>query len=201
MYVCGASDGTVTVCTLRDDGHWDKQKLSAHKGGVNAVSWGPDVKTGALLASASSITNLTIPRRFVSAGCDHTIRIWQQSNDDGTWTDISVSCFNHQDHSHQDWVRDVCWAPSLGLPANTIASCSDDKTVILWYEGVDGMWSKGRILKFDSGVWRVSWSVNGNVLAVSQGDQKVSLWKESAEGEWKRVSTDITATDASQQQS
>lgn len=25
---------------------------------------------------------------------------------------------------HSDWVRDVAWAPSIGLPRNIIASCS-----------------------------------------------------------------------------
>lgn len=25
---------------------------------------------------------------------------------------------------HSDWVRDVAWAPSIGLPRSTIASCS-----------------------------------------------------------------------------
>ena len=92
--------------------------------------------------------------------------------------------------SHDDWVRDVAWAPSLGLPSNTIASASEDRSVALWYEGGNGEWSKGQVLRFDSGVWRVSWSVNGNVLAVSQGDQKVSLWKETGEGQWKQVSTE-----------
>ena len=25
---------------------------------------------------------------------------------------------------HSDWVRDVAWAPNVGLPVSTIASCS-----------------------------------------------------------------------------
>ena len=25
---------------------------------------------------------------------------------------------------HTDWVRDVAWAPNIGLPSSTIASCS-----------------------------------------------------------------------------
>ena len=25
---------------------------------------------------------------------------------------------------HEGWVRDVAWSPNIGLPANTIASCS-----------------------------------------------------------------------------
>ena len=30
---------------------------------------------------------------------------------------------------HTDWVRDVAWAPNLGLPKNTIASCGQDGQV------------------------------------------------------------------------
>ena len=30
---------------------------------------------------------------------------------------------------HNDWVRDVAWAPNLGLPMNTIASAGQDGQV------------------------------------------------------------------------
>ena len=26
--------------------------------------------------------------------------------------------------AHSDWVRDVAWAPNVGIPVSTIASCS-----------------------------------------------------------------------------
>ena len=26
---------------------------------------------------------------------------------------------------HSDWVRDVAWAPNMGMPCNTVASCSE----------------------------------------------------------------------------
>ena len=45
MLACACSDGTVTVCTRREaDGRWEQQQFMAHKGGANAISWGPDVK-------------------------------------------------------------------------------------------------------------------------------------------------------------
>ena len=191
ILACACSDGTVTVCTRREtDGRWEQETFPAHKGGVNSISWGPDVKTGALLAAANAVpnTNMRAERRFVTGGCDNRIRIWRQSETEGRWEEQPV--FSNNDASHGDWVRDVAWAPSLGLPANTIASASEDKTVALWYEEMNGEWRRGQLLNFDSGVWRVSWSVNGNVLAVSQGDQKVSLWKETADGQWKQVSTE-----------
>lgn len=49
-----------------------------------------------------------------------------------------------------------------------------------------GTW-ESKELRFESVLWRVSWSLSGNVLAVSQGDNKVSLWKENLRGEWECV--------------
>ena len=42
---------------------------------------------------------------------------------------------------HTDWVRDAAWAPNLGLPMSTIASCGQDGQVLVWSEGEKG-WSK-----------------------------------------------------------
>lgn len=41
---------------------------------------------------------------------------------------------------HKDWVRDVAWAPNLGLPVSTIASAGQDKRVIIWNETSPGNW-------------------------------------------------------------
>lgn len=35
---------------------------------------------------------------------------------------------------HSDWVRDVAWAPNLGMPMNTIASAGQDGKVLIWTE-------------------------------------------------------------------
>ena len=52
ILACASSDGTVTVCTRREqDGRWDQQQFMAHKGGVNAISWGPDVKVAPVTPS------------------------------------------------------------------------------------------------------------------------------------------------------
>ena len=89
---------------------------------------------------------------------------------------------------HQDWVRDVAWAPSI-LPKSYIASASQDKSVIIWTaESADGPWAK-KVLPMESVMWRVSWSLSGNVLAASGGDNKVTLWKETLKGEWEKVSS------------
>ena len=97
---------------------------------------------------------------------------------------------------HQDWVRDVAWAPNTAMPYNIIASCSEDRSVYIWkqmekaaeHEQGD-TWTYKLLHSFDAPVWRVSWSVTGNVLAVSTGDHKVSLWKQSVDESWLQIST------------
>lgn len=37
-----------------------------------------------------------------------------------------------------DWVRDVAWAPNLGLPMSTIASAGQDGKVYVWTERSEG---------------------------------------------------------------
>lgn len=96
---------------------------------------------------------------------------------------------------HADWIRDVAWAPNIGLPFDTIASCSQDRTVIIW-QRTTGNWTKAALLKFPAVVWRVSWSVTGNILAVSTADNQVTLWKD-VEGKWLKLSS---LTDQQQQQ-
>ena len=72
-----------------------------------------------------------------------------------------------------------------------IASCSQDKKVIVWTSpSGTGEW-KLSALQMPTIVWSVSWSVTGNLLAVSCGDHTVTLWKQSLNGEWAKVS-DVT---------
>lgn len=114
---------------------------------------------------------------------------------------------------HTDWVRDVAWAPNIGLPRSYIATASQDRTVLIWTKDAPGApWVKTALDpsssivsptgtgasgpgaaavpagKFPDVVWRVSWSLAGNLLAVSCGDGKVTLWKENLRGIWECVS-------------
>lgn len=101
------------------------------------------------------------------------------------------------DQQHTDWVRDVAWAPNIGLPYSTIASCSQDGAVIIWTQSVEpnSRWTYKELpLKKEpnSPVWRVSWSITGNILAVSGGASSsdgghVTLWKESVD-DWQCIS-------------
>ena len=99
---------------------------------------------------------------------------------------------------HSDWVRDVAWAPSVGVGKAYLASAGQDKTVLIWTQSDPrSAWNRTALEptasqaaaggagaqqqqqqqqqappeegKFADAVWRVSWSVAGNVLAVSSG--------------------------------
>ncbi|KAL1923406.1 uncharacterized protein VTP21DRAFT_8386 [Calcarisporiella thermophila] len=185
ILACGSSDGKVSIVTLKEDGTWDSAVFEAHAIGCNAVTWAPATIPGALVQVTGASPNANSVKRFASAGCDNLIKIWSFKEDSKSWKEEDVL------DGHVDWVRDVAWAPNIGLPRSYLASCSQDKTVLIWtQDGPTGGWQKKvlRAEKFPDVVWRVSWSLAGNVLAVSCGDNKVTLWKETLEGEWKCVS-------------
>jgi protein transport protein SEC13 len=152
----------------------------AHGLGVNAVSWAPAASPGSVVSSSpTGAAN----RRFVTGGCDNTLKIWAY--------DPATQGYKLEREpltGHADWVRDVAWSPTV-LQKSYIASASQDKTVRIWTsEGGSLEWSS-KVLNFDAVVWRVSWSLSGNVLAVSAQDNKVTLWKENLRGEWELVKT------------
>jgi len=181
---CGSADGSVSVLTYKET-KWDAVKLQpGHHIGVNAVSWAPASSPASLINSAEPLSSPSV-KRFVSGGGDNLVKIWRFFESESQWRVEE----NGTLEGHTDWVRDVAWAPNVGLPSSTIASCSQDGTVFIWsQEQGSPIWVRKELAKFKEVVWRVSWSVTGNILAVSGGDNKVTLWKESLEGEWKQIS-------------
>ncbi|EFJ27600.1 hypothetical protein SELMODRAFT_94917 [Selaginella moellendorffii] len=188
ILACGSSDSSISIFTAKQgnaSAAWDKTKIgSAHEGGVTAVSWAPALAPGALVSSQPASHN-TYVFKLVSCGCDNTVKVWRFS--DGSW---KMDCFPPLS-KHSDWVRDVAWAPNIGLPRTTMASASQDGTVIIWTqdhsEAGSDQW-QGRLLNdFKVPVWRVRWSSAGNVLAVTDGSNAVSLWKEVVDGKWSQV--------------
>jgi len=169
---CGSSDTFISILTYTGD-KWEPTKFPAHKIGVNAVSWAP-----AFAPSLGSIPSNPV-KRLVSGGCDHLVKIWKFED---TWKEEYVL------EQHSDWVRDVAWAPNIGLPVSTIASCSQDGTVLIWQDS-GSSWKSTLLNKFNDVVWSVSWSITGNILAVSGGDTKVTLWKETVDSGWTCIST------------
>jgi len=179
MLACGSSDGAVSVISSTGDGNWHSSKINnAHTIGCNAVNWAPAVSPGSLLDATPGQARVPQVKRFVTGGCDNLVKIWRE--EDGQWVE------EQKLEAHSDWVRDVGWAPSIGLSRSIIASCSQDRRVIIWTNdhAAGSSWSCTVLHMFDDVVWHVSWSVTGNILAVSGGDNKVSLWKESVDGQW-----------------
>ncbi|KII90409.1 hypothetical protein PLICRDRAFT_38938 [Plicaturopsis crispa FD-325 SS-3] len=207
ILACASSDGKVSVLTFKDDGQWGADIFDGHAIGCNAVSWAPAMQPGSLITPQQ---NTTIPgqppaplqtvKRFASAGCDNLVRIWGYREDSQSWVPEETL------EGHTDWVRDVAWAPNIGLPRSYIATASQDKTVLIWTKDTPtSPWVKTPLDpssaapsgpaaagKFPDVVWRVSWSLAGNILAVSCGDGKVTLWKENLRGVWECVS-DMTS--------
>lgn len=224
ILACASSDGKISVLTFKNDGQWGADIFNSHAIGCNAVSWAPAIIPGSLITPQSSAAP-TIPggqlnsasiaptlnqsvKRFASAGCDNLVKIWGYREDTQNWVEEEVL------EGHTDWVRDVAWAPNIGLPRSYIATASQDKTVLIWTkDSPTSPWVKTAldpslstlspsaggaaaaptsVGKFPDVVWRVSWSVAGNILAVSCGDGKVTLWKENLKGVWECVS-DMTS--------
>lgn len=180
LLACGSSDGSISILTYQTEvNNWEAKKIpNAHTIGCNAVSWCPTVYPDNTLEG-----NQTYTKRLVSGGCDNLVKIWKESGD--RWIE------ENKLEVHSDWVRDVAWAPSTGLRKSYIASCSQDRRVIIWTSEDNVNWNSTVLNTFDDVVWNVSWSLMANILAVSGGDNKVSLWKENVEGQWICISDAI----------
>ncbi|XKL64745.1 hypothetical protein PGB90_004831 [Kerria lacca] len=181
VLACGSLDGTISVLTYKPEVNtWESKRIiSAHTSGCNTVSWCP-VTTPIDSFNTSLNASTEIKKRLASGGCDNLIKIWKEEGDQ--WieeTKIEV---------HSDWVRDVAWAPSVGLTKHLIASCSQDRRVIISSSDDLINWKSTVLNTFDDVVWSISWSLTANVLAVSGADNKVSLWKMDPEGQWICIS-------------
>lgn len=200
MLACASSDCSITILKRTADEDWESRKIQgAHAVGVNAISWAPPISSVSTIYRPSSgqpgsgdtstiMNKPTLVKRFVSGGCDSYVKIWKYVEESDKWIEERLL------DGHSDWVRDVAWAPSIGLPKWYIASCSQDKKVVIWTnnEGPNNHeWECKTLHEFNDIVWHVSWSVMGNILAVSFGENKVSLWKEDLNGEFRCIS-DVT---------
>ncbi|BFZ57646.1 GTPase-activating protein S13 [Savitreella phatthalungensis] len=200
VLACASSDGKVSVLEFKDDGSWDTRLMTAHPLGSNAVSWAPATVPGSLISAtgrgpaagdnASGSAAVAGPiRKFVTGGCDNLAKIWRYDDATSAWVEDRTL------EGHTDWVRDVAWAPNIGLPKQYIATGGQDRHVYIWTrlatDAENAPWKRTHLRNdktpFPDVVWRVSWSESGNLLAVSCGDGKIYVYKEEATG-WTEVS-------------
>jgi protein transport protein SEC13 len=173
ILACASSDGRLSVLTFKstpsfllsltysnpvlhlDDGQWGADVFNGHAIGCNAVSWAPATIPGSLITPQQTTLPGQPPvpvqsvKRFASAGCDNLVKIWGFKEDTQSWVEEEAL------EGHTDWVRDVAWAPNIGLPRSYIATasqvrlylslclfflgslgthqrCVQDKTVLIW---------------------------------------------------------------------
>ena len=183
MAATASSDGRISILSHQSDNSWAVEYIQDNPLGVNAVSWAP---YGAFYTEgAEGAPQIDFPR-LVTGGCDNRIRFWAQQ-ENGLWQEDTTATLS-KELSHSDWVRDVAWAPSLLPNVNMVASCSEDRKVIIWkQDGYSAEWQPMLLHTFDSPVWRVSWSLTGHMLAVSSGDNDVTLWKLGIDGVWRHM--------------
>ena len=178
---CGSSDGKVSILSYNEaSSTWDVESFAGHIAGVNAVCW------ASTSAASTAESSSPLKKRLVTAGSDNVIRIWSPSSAAGGWKEECESL-----EGHSDWVRDVAWCPNELLPYLAFASCSQDKTVLLWQSKDDGKtWTHHAICPpFGEAVWKVSWSVAGNLLAVSYGEGKTCVLRQNLDDafKWEKI--------------
>jgi protein transport protein SEC13 len=190
ILLCGSSDGYLSIHEYKNE-QWISNKQEAHVLGVNSVSWGPPFNPITFQnEDDNNLSNPSALRRFVTGGCDNLVKVWT-SHDNNQESDNSfISRYKSVDlEGHSDWVRDVSWLNYIGYAYETIASCSEDETVLIW-KLEDNKWKKTALnKKFNCPTWKVSWSHCGSYLAVSAGDNCVYLFRENADGVWEEFSS------------
>ncbi|CAH0489357.1 unnamed protein product [Peronospora farinosa] len=190
-----SADGQVSFLTRMREGWVTSSSFrNSEEGmGCTSVSWAPYNSLGSQGAQGPI-------QRVITGSCNQAITIWHliiKPQDDGNAGTSYWEIENTPLYGHNDWVRDVAWAPNVGIPANVIASGSDDHTVRVWTQDeADGEWSSHVMHTFRAPVYRISWSLTGSMLSVAAGDDEVTFWKQQKNHEWTQISsvTDQGAT-------
>ncbi len=190
-----SSDGKVSILTHGEDSNdWLVEYIQDNAMGVNSISWAPFTAYDGNVNEPGD-EGAKSQMRLVTGGCDNKIRFWSKATSGGggmSWTEDSANQpISSSSAVHSDWIRDVAWSPSIIPDTNIVASCSEDRTVIIWTQkgGLGNEWNGVVLNTFDDPVWKLSWNMTGSILAVSSGDSSVTLWKQNMHEVWSQVST------------
>lgn len=181
-----SADGQVSFLSRMREGWVTSSSFVNSQDGaaVTSVSWAPYNSLGSQGPQGPV-------QRVVTGSINHAVQIWQlapaaSAQEPAQWSLTDDALIE----GHDDWVRDVAWAPNVGIPANIIASASDDHTVRVWSQDeVGGDWTMHVLHTFRSPVYRISWSLTGTVLSVAGGDDEVTFWKQVSASEWVQLSS------------
>ncbi|CAI5712229.1 unnamed protein product [Hyaloperonospora brassicae] len=183
-----SADGHVSFLTRMREGWVSTSSFrNSEEGmGCTAVSWAPYNSLGSQGPHGPI-------QRVITGSCNQTITIWRlvaASQEGATPGNSSWEVEGTLLYGHNDWVRDVAWGPNVGIPANVIASGSDDHTVRVWTQDeAGGEWTSHVLHTFRAPAYRISWSLTGSALSVAAGDDEVTVWKQQKNHEWACISS------------
>lgn len=188
-FACALANGKVHIFTS-SEGNWEMQSIDAHSSGCNGVSWCPCMAPGSLItlsAQQPAQSNAMPYPRIVTCGNEPCARIWKYQPADKLWQKEQDLEFLEA----QSVVKDVQWAPNVGVPFAYIAAGYEEGRVVIWLQdGLDGVWRNCVLPSFESSVCRLAWSMIGTFLSVSCADGQVTLWNEDRKtGQWALAST------------
>lgn len=180
------SDGNIFITSSAGGASWRKPaqigadaKGTVHPMGVLGISFAP-------MASAEENPLLA------SCGCDGSVKVWRSAAAGQVTADWSLTATLRD---HNDWVRDVAFSPDAGSAYYVLASCSQDKSVIVRRIKRDAVgaagatWESSKPVVFAEPVFRLSWNPSGTSLLVTTGDSNAFLLSQGPTfaDEWVRA--------------
>lgn len=200
------SNENIYIWSFKNGACEKKTIINAHNIASKAVSFAPGNTPSSLFTEGSS-DQTAGALRLVSGGDENEAKIWRFDRYSDTWIEEDNL------EAHEDWIKDVAWAPNIGLPEEQIATCSTDHKVIIWsrnhldtnsseknsggksseatLENLNELarktWKPTVLPPFDEVISHVSWSLTGGILACSGGVDHISLWKQDLSGCWQRI--------------
>ena len=184
--------GRISAAALSPDGEGRGGVLAVGGIGVPAVPehWGDitlvDFANGSVLGQLHGHTNaiaslaLSRDRRFLASGSgDNTVRVWRLNSADPRGVSVEYQPTDHDCavlRGHTGPVYGLTFV-SDGTAFLRLVSASDDHTLRVWQQDVNGLWSTTQTLTGHSReVSRVVAAPAGNWVASASFDRTVRIW-------------------------